>query len=93
MFEQIKAFKSSVIEIGDQSYVQDTYSTFRSNFALYNAVFRIIGDSYFSFDGTRFLSNVAEKSNSIGQLITVSSSSYFNNCTFKQNKAYYTDTS
>ena len=90
-FEQIKAFKAGVIDMGDNSYLEDDGTLYRNNFAQQNAVMRIIGDSYFKISNSRFISNTAIKYNSIGQFIALRLESSFTNVTFKDNSARYMD--
>lgn len=65
-FETIQAFKAGVFDIGDNSFIDDKGSIFKKNFAIKNAVLRVLGDSSFNFDNSKFIQNTAAGYNSIG---------------------------
>ncbi|TNV88127.1 hypothetical protein FGO68_gene3291 [Halteria grandinella] len=90
-FETIHAFKAGVFDIGDNSFIEDKGSIFKKNFAIKNAVLRVLGDSSFNFDNSKFIQNTAAGYNSIGQFISIKNESYFTNVTFQDNAAQHPD--
>ncbi|TNV88176.1 hypothetical protein FGO68_gene8013 [Halteria grandinella] len=92
-FTENLAVKNGVFSVGDYSSISITDSTFKENQAVYQGVFKVSGESQISVTGSTFQENIAEKQNSIGQLIQVGAGSLFSQTTFEHNQAFYSESS
>lgn len=77
--------------IGEQSSLDINDSVFSQNSAYSQGVFKIYTDTYLTVENTVFSFNYAEKTDSVGEIMSVSEGSYFKNVKFFQNQAYISD--
>ncbi|TNV88190.1 hypothetical protein FGO68_gene11546 [Halteria grandinella] len=92
-FTENLAVKNGVFSVGDYSSINIVGCTFKGNQAVYQGVFKVSGESLIIATGSTFQENIAEKQNSIGQLIQAEAGSLFSGCTFDHNQAFYSESS